>query len=212
MTQEKPKVSITPEERAEKIYGLFGGDCRHSVESACDCRQAIAAEILAAEEAAREDETKKIFAECRVGGKMAHPQLPCNEGSRRDTDPRGIPLMKAEDVADMVLSLVDVDKKLLKRGVYEAVVLEIRDATNILLPIDRTSILGEELLNRAKAEAYEDAAKIAETGPGPGAIVEVDGDVRDPGAVATGYQKWIARKIRARKDEIVGNKFPPESK
>jgi hypothetical protein len=61
-----------------------------------------------------------------------------------------------------------------------------------------------DYVKEAKAEAYQDAAKIAESGPTPGSIVQVDGDVRDPAALVSGYQKWIANKIHARAKEIEG--------
>lgn len=51
------------------------------------------------------------------------------------------------------------------------------------------------------AAAREKAAGIAEKGPGPGGILYCDGDVRDPGVVVTGYQKWIAERIRAMEEK-----------
>jgi len=49
--------------------------------------------------------------------------------------------------------------------------------------------------------ALEEAAKIAEEGPGPAGVVHCDGDVRDPGVVVSGFQKWIADRIRSLKSE-----------
>lgn len=51
-------------------------------------------------------------------------------------------------------------------------------------------------------EAYEECAKIAEEGPPAGGFIHCNGDVRDPGVVVTGFQKWIAAKIRQRAQEV----------
>lgn len=45
------------------------------------------------------------------------------------------------------------------------------------------------------AEARERAENISLKGPPPGSVIQVDGDVRDPGVVVTGFQRWIADKI-----------------
>lgn len=60
----------------------------------------------------------------------------------------------------------------------------------------------QEGLRAGKLLAFEEAAEIAEMGPRPGGIVTCDGDVRDPGVVVTGFQKWIAHAIRARAKEV----------
>lgn len=52
-------------------------------------------------------------------------------------------------------------------------------------------------IRAVKAEAFEQAAQIAENGPPPGSIVHCDGDISDPGVVVTGLQKWIANRIRS---------------
>ncbi len=56
-------------------------------------------------------------------------------------------------------SLPDV----LKVSEIESLLAEaLEEVKGVYLPIDKGSILGEELLRRAKAEAYEHAAQIAE--------------------------------------------------
>lgn len=68
----------------------------------------------------------------------------------------------------------------------------IENERDVALPHRKMELIG------AASAAYEYAAKIAEQGPPPGAIVRVDGDVRDPGVVVTGFQQWIAKQIRAK--------------
>lgn len=88
-----------------------------------------------------------------------------------------------------------------KHHCYECHDLECADDT------DSGSTLMEHIAdcfacNKAKKEAYESCAKIAEEGPPPGGVVHCDGDVRDPGVVVSGFQKWIADAIRQRAEEL----------
>lgn len=134
---------MTPEERAEKIYELFSGDCRHSVESACDCRQVIAAEIREAV-----DEAYK------------------------------------EALADYKADGLDIAYK---QGLADAT----KEGLGVAMAAQRIG----------KAEAYEVAAKV---------LASLEGDCLTDAELQI-LRAGIA-SIRARKDEIVGNKFPPESK
>lgn len=89
------------------------------------------------------------------------------------------------------------------RKLEKLIAAQIKEAVDLAVDEALISYQEDAVKTNAKmvAEAYENAAKIADLGPGPGAMVEVDGDVRDPGAVATGYLRWVARKIRALKDK-----------
>lgn len=96
--------------------------------------------------------------------------------------------------ADMFDELYQVSKKALSIELDEAV---------------REAVESQELYRQWSKEnwqagfaaARKKAAGIAEKGPRPGGILYCDGDVRDPGVVVTGYQKWIAERIRAMEEK-----------
>lgn len=78
------------------------------------------------------------------------------------------------------------------------VAAEIREA----MEDDRAQRCADDLYRGCYQRGLEDAAMIAEMGPGPGKIVYVDGDVRDQSVIATGIKNWIAQRIRARAKEV----------
>lgn len=87
-------------------------------------------------------------------------------------------------VASMGMSqrFTDVLERMIAAQIREAV----QEARPVFLGIDRKSTLGQELLIRAKAEAYEDAAKIV-----------------DPGFGCSPERHELALKIRAHKDALL---------
>ncbi len=95
--------------------------------------------------------------------------------------------MTIEERAEMILSLLDVDKKLLKSGLFEAVVGEIRETVDMaqLRQMDVAAAYWKPKI----AEAYENAAKIV-----------------DPGFGCSPERHELALKIRARKDEVTRTK------
>lgn len=96
--------------------------------------------------------------------------------------------MTPEERADVILWLVDVDKKLLKDGVFEAVVLKIRAAVEIAYADGVQDCVKNH--RAIKAEAFEEAARIAETYY----------EWQDPGDEES-MSETIARRIRSRARE-----------
>lgn len=69
--------------------------------------------------------------------------------------------LSVEEKADIILSLLDVHKNLLKDGVFEAVVLELKDLEKEAIQRDRDQRMAADLYRHAYAKGYQDAKRLA---------------------------------------------------